>query len=1803
MANWFTKRISGLDFWDTEENRNQRQQFAQEDEEERKRKREQAAQASLNRPTNQLNQPNRLNQSRPGDVFTPQDDPLRKPPATVGSQSDFTPGQPLQKPSVQPAPPVAVSNAAEIRQKAIEYKTPRVQDVGGYYAADAKILEDELAKGDQADLHRVQGLMASLDNRTKELKEFHNARGESTPFKSARELQDTIKATRGDWTKQNEQLKQFWDGVSTSELADFNAYLRANGKQPATKEDVMAMVADKDAWKNGTGQRFAPDFSGDVENVKSVQMRQQIVDAGKPFENEPLDQLDNRTIASELSRFKVVSPEEQRGMLQQYEDVITQIGDNPSANPEQERKAQQAMIVYNTLLDSGAQRDNLHTRFNKVTDAVSKFGGALVESPKHVIQSIGALAGDDPMGDIWNDWQAGKLTDDEFNAKMNQAKGDYSWVPEDDASTAKKLMIAAGTSADTVATFLPVVSFMKGIKGAAVFNTLVKEGVASGLTREAAEAAAKESLARMFKEGGAQSLKRLTAEEAVANAGFSGVGSLRTGEFDPGKTVQETVLGGAIGGASPYLGSKASAFWNKLRGAETVAPEALEDVGRVTTRLEGGAADSVVRARAINPETASRMSELQAVLDDPSIPSYQKLPMKQELEKLQQEAADDVARSMGVADEGLDKPAFEHKQEIQKVISEEEAKLTQLLDESPGIPQADIEAAQLAAQTRALARIKQLQDARFIANTATQSTPNIPDVESPIVLAKGDNTVSIPVNETPMADFSKAVDVPLQKAERVNAAPAKVEATPEATAEGNAPTVSDVTLQNQLEARGTAAARGESVVGMGEGALEKGANQAAREEVLGQTPAARTREQMVNRVDDSELQRELIDLAPEKERVNLAETDNIARGNVNNLRDEDLIIQYSRPQKFESPQDLFEGLAASRRLQALGTDEARQAVRNIVDAVSEQSSKSGLWQRASQVLFEDMPTEMKVDYLIKKVGNAGVEMTDADRGMLVGLIERSDSASDALRKLQEEATSIMESGAINNKSMSAATRERVGQLSKEIQDATRAKELASGDAWRFYQDQLPKGPLGKRFADIGRTMMLSSPTGRAFDVLSTTATTVDDLATQGVSNLIGKGVNLVRGGGTVADTILSPRKLVKGFREGLRRVGKSFKGQEGVEDFMTESRKATRGDIGRGGVVRKTVRAFVEAPTELTRGLQEQELFRQGMQEASQQGLKGGARRAYAELRAVVPSKAQLEQAVEVHMKANMLHNNKISRVLNNMANSLDKVGNGVFAAPIRNQLAPFTSWVGGNLHRTLTDKNVIFNAFKIAQSATRKDLQGVIDNVAKLGVNTGEAYAAGMLLTKAGIITTEDANGDSYGGLYFHIGNRYIPVAIAGTMSIPLIWGNAVQQAFDASEGGESPMKAFGNSLIANTVKNTGVQSVFGGENTFQNLIASLGDDRGDPIDAFTGYLGDFTRQYIPGLMSDVNALLDYNKSLNPSGEAALTKVTEENPETGRDKTNVGKTEWNKTLNKIPFASQNLPRDEGKPARDIVDRVTKGNHETGTMVEERGKETTLKDMEKGLKDEKIPTKMEDVDGLATDGEYDKAVKGYQYQLAKAEADPTASETSKNKIRDKITQAELNRDGVPTDDDGIKARTESGDYGLARKGLEYQLSKIKDDDGVPESKKKAIKDDITRLEVTEKGNFPSSVIALYSDTSNSEWRALGNPDSEDYNLELYNMLGAYDEQLAAAGVSRSAFKGDKTKYSPTGSGSGGGRGGKKPKFGTDIATQNFKAGGGFTPMKAQAANFAVPGSAIPVLEKAKNYDSSKLKKITVRKGA
>lgn len=1311
---------------------------------------------------------------------------------------------------------------------------------------------------------------------------------------------------------------------------------------------------------------------------------------------------------------------------------------------------------------------------------------------------------------------------------------------------------------------------------------------------------------------------------------------------------------GALGVAGAFLPPFIRRALNRVRGGEAVE-EATERVVKdsvpaPTTRpskytenaeLPGTQRPDSPSSTEVAPGVKlSPSSQLEKEAYDLDRPAYQRTGAKDELARQAEDArrAEEAANiDSYAADTPLDEPTFQYRNNVQDIINQGRREFEDFIQRNPGATQQQIEAAEESINQQVVDAVQQIQGARY-----GDFTPaNVPDPDNPIALAKAD--VDAPAGATDdgamMADFKQPVDGSrLQKAGPLA----------DTDAQGNPAFRSDAQRAQELAEQGMAPSRGDSVSGTREAQMARRADEAAEQQFSGQqedyssttvsidelrqadtgpvttgltgAPAPRTRERAASKIMDDDLRADVLGAFPEAKRMDIEGTQRRIIAELNQTPIEDVVRVYNNPDlSVSTPEGFFRGVESIRRLERLNTPEADNAIKNIVDALSEFSSQSGRNLRTTQILFDDMPVTMKAKYLIdrmdkamKKAGIKG-DIPEDVQSEILRRVEIADDATDNLRKLEAEAAELLD----DLKSGRAATPEtaqRAADLSRRIDEARAEKEVLSGRAWRYYQEQLPPSTLGSKFADVGRTLMLSAPSGRIFDQISTAATALNDLAVSNISSLIGKGANLVKGRGATRSSFTSPRKLIKGLREGAGRVVKSARGEDYVESLSGNLQRSTRGDINTGGgPVRRIVRTATEAPTNLTRGIREDRLYREGMQEASEMGLTGQARRSYAELRASIPGEQQLRAASEAHMATNMLHNNPITRKLNQFARSLDDSGHGLGALFIRNQVAPFTSWLGGNLHRTLTDKNLLYNVWDVARQARRGNAQGVIDGLSQAAVNTGQAYVLGYGLTEAGVLTDTDANGNSYGGLYINIGDRYMPVAILGVNSVPLIFGNAVHKGMQASEDGAGFVEATANTAsntLVNTAQNAGVASVFGGNNTAQDLVNSVvRQGQKDPEDrnlAPVGeYFGDVARQYVPGFGADANSFLDNYTELNPTNEAPKTDIKERDPITGEEtrKKDVLATEVAKTKSRIPFLSQTLEREEGQLAKDPIDRITKGNRETGEQAQQRATEQTLEEQREQLEADKIPLTVEGLSDLAATGDFDNAVRGAEYRLAALEASEDSTEVSKINAREDLEEFKFGQQYgyVPSSNDAVEARAEEGNYDAAIAGWEYRLARDEAEGDTPKSKLEEQENKIGRYKVFRDMDIDPEMVAHYENGTASsggigkeDWQDMmdsGDPELVAYAEELYNL----DRELFDAGLI------DKQKYGwgKSGRGSRGGRG-SGPKFVTDIATQSAPSFN-FSPIKAQSATFGQQQSPIPTLEKLPNY-SRKPKKISVTRG-
>lgn len=922
--------------------------------------------------------------------------------------------------------------------------------------------------------------------------------------------------------------------------------------------------------------------------------------------------------------------------------------------------------------------------------------------------------------------------------------------------------------------------------------------------------------------------------------------------------------------------------------------------------------------------------------------------------------------------------------------------------------------------------------------------------------------------------------------------------------------------------------------------------------------APRTREAAMREL--GELSKQLPGDGKFRETTNLEELKNAAMGVVANVPDQELVDLFGSSRIADVAPDAkgFSILRAARdRLSALLRDDPTngdiaEALNNTLDAMAERSSGGGLLQRVVQEEFDSMPIQAKVRYILKKIDSANAEvdgytrlLDDPERAAaveakLTEYLQGSEAIAENVSAIQAQLNAVADA-ARNGEAVDVDT----GALIRQLQDQQQALQANNGELVKFYQTLVPEGSIGQKTNDFARTAMLASFTGRVNDLL-TTGANVLNLGTEGLTRgLIAKAINLFSPG-KVLDTTRGSRQFFEGTGRGLRKAMGEFRGSQYADDLERSLRSnegARTGLQKTGGRFNRTVQAATELATNATEGVTDQRLYQMAVKEAQELGIDKDLVQQYARARAAVPSRQMREAAQVLHQEINNLNSNPITQMLNRVSASIE--GKSAAGGFLKNQIIPFTSWLGGNIWNSVTDRNVIASTIKFGRDAVRGNVDGAVRNLAR-GINgLGEAYAIGYAMTQAGLITNQDAEGRNDAGAYFKLGDRYIPVGFIGAFAPNIILGNAVHNAManPDNEGVAAKIADSAGQSLENMARFLNLNSALGADNNASRALEAMTRAGGSAADGVATFASGAAGQFIPALTGDINAVLDNYTGFNPTKEKADTKVTKENPDTGRERTDVPATSLNQVLNKIPFVSQGLPRKAGVAAKDLFDRVTKGNRDTEESAAAREDKMATEDQTRDFKARGIPNPEKD---------------GFE--------------------------------------DAVKARVEDGEFDSAIEGLQAKLERNRANEDIPESKNKKIEEQIKEIKVLKDGNFSPSIAEKYKATSLTEWRNMGDPDSEDYNPEMYQKLWDYDEALAKSGVSKNETTKERQFFSAKKAGKGGrgGGGGGSIKSNTIGSTPKLSkvSFGDLAPQKVNSAK-------IPTIQQVKPGELIKKRKISV----
>lgn len=742
--------------------------------------------------------------------------------------------------------------------------------------------------------------------------------------------------------------------------------------------------------------------------------------------------------------------------------------------------------------------------------------------------------------------------------------------------------------------------------------------------------------------------------------------------------------------------------------------------------------------------------------------------------------------------------------------------------------------------------------------------------------------------------------------------------------------------------------------------------------------------------------------------------------------------------------------------------------------------------------------------------------------------------------------------------------------------------------------------ISDSLGDVQRTAMLSSLTGRVRDLALTTANRGIIGASRLQSGIAGSIYNKLPNRSIQAETVgVGGGRLARG--NVAARITRKAQGQEaldvlqgryvggGPEELGNVSKALRDSRVGTGAkrLPSRVVSFMTQLAPVSSAGAKGRQIARTAEAEAARAGLKGEMAERFVQSSILAPSDAAKLRSSQLFDKINLTDNGWGAKGAEYVSNLFEKIP--IVGGMIRNSTIPFGRILGNGIEQAVTDRNILYNAGKIVQEARRGNPQAVIDQIGNLATNA-EMIGAAYLLWNSGLITTEDVNGDKYSGVYLKLGNNKtfdlsnLPqtsmiAAFAGMMSAALGDGgvspttatlNAVKQVgLSDPLGGQSP--------IASNLKNVFDASIYGNEETADNALAKAGIQ----------IAGNTARQFIPAIGGDINSSINSVAGRNAPQTKATRKelVTNKNgTQSTKVKTDVLGTEVNRTLAALPGIQQaTLPERADRTNRSLIDRSL----------------GTTRGVEGGVKEEN--DKAVDTSGKSGFGNW--------YQIAKINdkksGDQIGQKIQRNdgetaaysgKIANSLMDDPnaINRMAVTKDE--LQSYKEDDKYADV---LGYYDAVYRNTQALGESKKKveAARLDYARAKVNSENQVPYRVQELYRTTSNSEWRAMGNPESDSYDPDTYKMLAEYDKLLTGAGASRNDKSFNDLKYTSKGSS------GRAKKMPTTIGTLGDESGGARTKQTARKITESAPELKFSVPQKSSAADQIKTKTIKVQKGA
>lgn len=826
----------------------------------------------------------------------------------------------------------------------------------------------------------------------------------------------------------------------------------------------------------------------------------------------------------------------------------------------------------------------------------------------------------------------------------------------------------------------------------------------------------------------------------------------------------------------------------------------------------------------------------------------------------------------------------------------------------------------------------------------------------------------------------------------------------------------------------------------------------------------------------------------------------------------------------------------------------REAQTNLYEKIAQSESDAARSVSYLGYLYKQldpgMVTKKLVDNLKKEAKDSGGELkiTAGDEGKMLARNKTLQKEFNTNTNLLNELETLQKSknpGDARKAAQVAAKLEKsdarlddaykgVNDLTFEIRQRNMDEGIIKKDKW-----------YGRNLDTYQRASMLSAPSGRIRDVLTTNVLTTGDVVAKDiVESVFGRAFNAFTGKHTIDTKVFGSRDSWKaGVKEFKNKTAQDFRGESRAPRFLTGLKKGGLTMDQRSGLTsaygpsgqRKSlplryIHTSVALPTNISQIYKKNKLFSAGYDE--------GIRRGWSKKEASDLGKSYMTHApAEVYDKINYATKeisglqSKVGEKINNWFLDAERKINTSNMSPAQKKVAansltlgknltiPFVSYPLGTLKNLATRQSMTYQTVKMSQ-AIGKVMKGdeaaikdVVSHAAQAATNGAKLAGAAMVL--APFLSDTDASGKGYTPPYIRIptpgegedNDVYIPIGSLGPVGGQLInlWAikHAAQQI---DEGGPAAVPGaiagYGMNLAWGIGNATGLANLATGSSPLLDVANTTlswtrspesADQAG--IKGVTDLATDVITQFIPSVLRDVNSFIDPLTG----GVRPETRVLNEDGDRDNIKSMIARI-----ASGVPGWSQSLEDDdEGAKAPNFAERILGGTAASApqkeAMAEERNNVAQFnKSLSGVLSDDKFRSLLdEDKQEI-----YDKAKSG---------------ELKSNELEELRNQF--------TSDDTLKKFREDGDWDAWATTQTLKKEKMLANPKTPKSEVEKLDRDIKRAGVLKKNKVSAEEYFAYNNISQSELNKMFDPEEpEFYNEELANRLMDIDQMMLAEEV-------------------------------------------------------------------------------------